>query len=117
MAVSVNGEFQGLPVAAASQTPPGGSGPGGSPPARFVVTEVEGYRIGGSWIKLGVNQPPLLSCSVIDTALNFAEVARFNEEDTMHRLGTPSEVRRESIRNRAAGLCWMLNEDEREGLL
>ncbi len=45
--------------------------------ARFVVTEIEGYPIGAG----GTSSTRLaLSCSVLDTAYNFAEVARFSSE-------------------------------------
>jgi hypothetical protein len=84
---------------------------------RFVVTEIEGYRIGGGWKK--PSGLPGLSVSVIDTAYNFAEIARFDSESQRKGAGEGKgrggccsrEEAFERIRNRAHGLAAILEAE------
>lgn len=81
---------------------------------RFVVAEVEGFPMTGHVPR---QARPMLSCSVLDRAYCYLEVARFNEEDVRalgHRRGARQprqRERQEAIRNRAAGLAAILNAD------
>lgn len=81
--------------------------------ARFVVTEIEGYRINQGWRRSrGMTG---LSCSVIDTAYNYAEVARFESETQRGEAGKAGGCTREEafkrIRNRARGLAAILEAE------
>lgn len=85
--------------------------------ARFVVTEIEGYRIKGGWRATGGK--PGLSVSVLDSAYCFAEVARFESESQRNEVGGGRGrggccSRAEAfgrIRNRARGLAAILEAE------
>lgn len=76
---------------------------------RFVVTEIEGYEIGGpsQWT-------PRLSVQVLDSAYGYGIVAEWNEE-RMRWTGTQAE-RQDAIRTRARGLAAILNARETQRL-
>lgn len=78
---------------------------GARPAERFVVTEVEGYSIGGpdQWT-------PRLSVQVLDSAYCFGIVAEWNEE-AMRWVGTQTD-RQAAMRARARGLAAILNARE-----
>lgn len=81
---------------------------------RFVVRECEGFE---AW----ASGRQFLSVSVLDAAYNFAEVARFNQEnvrlyhrsdDGKRNLGEANVTqKREALRDRAAGLAAILEAE------
>ncbi len=85
---------------------------------RFVVRELEGYRINpsgntGRSSKYGKGRPPGLTVWVGDEALNGKEVRVWRSEEMLH---TAREWKRELCRREARALAAELNAAHRDAL-
>lgn len=79
---------------------------------RFKVIEVDGYACHVNPTRPSGHTAQLLSCSVLDTAYGYREVARFNQEDVGKRVGR--EAMRELARQRAHARAADLNAEHAE---
>lgn len=88
--------------------------------SRFVVTELEGYPIGHGGVARRTRSAPALSCSVLDSAYCYVEVARFRSEDQRSEdqrgfkgagRGFSRAQRFGAARSRARGLAAMLEAE------
>jgi hypothetical protein len=79
------------------------------PSPRFIVREVDGWPIRSrAWSH---DHSPMLSVSVLDTAYNYAEVARFNEETEKLSAHRSKQARRDALRARGRGLAAILEAE------